>query len=95
MKYGNLIIATLLSITSSAIPPALAQDSLMDREFRRRQRDYEQLNTQNQIRYLEFQNDAAKQAEQQKQLILIGVGVLIVGGLGGVWFYNRKFKSPS
>ncbi|MFN6460535.1 MAG: hypothetical protein RMZ41_001635 [Nostoc sp. DedVER02] len=91
MKYSNLVLATLLSLTSSAILPVLAQGSLMDRELRRRERDSEQLDVQNQIRYLETQATTTKQDEQQKQLILIGFGILIVGGL---WLYDKKSKSP-
>ena len=95
MKFSKLILATFLLFSSSAVIPVLAQGSLMDMHLKRRQRDLEQLDAQNQIRYLNAQASAAEQAEQQKQLILIGVGVLIAGGLGGVWFYNKKFKSPS
>ncbi len=95
MKFSKLILATLLLLSSSAVIPALAQsnlDQLLER--RRSERDKEQLYRQQDMRY---RNDlaAAEQAEQQKQLILIGVGVLIAGGLGGVWFYKKKFKSPS
>lgn len=95
MKFRKLILAILLVTSSSAVAPVLAQSNL-DQLFERRrsERDKEQLYRQQDMIY---RNDlaAAEQAEQQKQLILIGVGVLIAGGLGGVWFYNKKFKSPS
>jgi len=91
MKSAQIILATLILLSSPVIPPALAQDSLLELELRRRQRDQEQLDVQNQIRYLNAQAAAtAEQAEQQKRLILIGVGVLIVGGLGGVWIFITR-----
>jgi len=94
MKFSKLILATFLLLSSSAVIPVLAQNNIIEYERRRRGRDQEQLDVQSQIGYFNALA-AAEEAERQKQLTLIGVGVLIAGGLGGVWFYNKKFKSPS
>lgn len=91
MKFSKLFLASFL-IASSVMSPVLAQSSIEDMELRRRSRDQQQLDIQGELFNARLQSNA--QAQQEELIRNIIIGVLIVGGSGGVWFYfNNKSKS--